>query len=379
MYFPAAIGFILLTSCASAKTPEEIDDDGDGYSENTGDCDDSNPKIGFKGEDGDCDGVKTQLDCDDMDPHKKAKSSDADCDGIPTDRDCDDTDAKRVQECIKLRIDDNNMLDLVLIPAGEFDMGSPNDEPWRRSNEVKHTVQITTDFHMMRTELTQEIFNVLTGRNPASKTQKNHPVNMVNWHEAAATSNALTAKHNSVHKTELKACFSCEGAGAAVQCRPAMDPYSCSGYRLPTESEWEYAARSGSKSGFWTAQKDGNLKGRTCTDFLLTNAADIRDYSWTCANKKEPGTKEVGLKTANDFGLHDMHGNVWEWTWDWYAPIYPVKAKDPSGPEIGTSRVFRGGSWASNVFMARSAYRNKGLPSERGPYLGFRLVRSNVE
>jgi formylglycine-generating enzyme required for sulfatase activity len=131
-------------------------------------------------------------------------------------------------------------------------------------------------------------------------------------------------------------------------------------YRLPTEAEWEYAARAG---------LDGSAYS------FGDNALELDEYAWHYPRSKE--THPVGQKKPNSWGLYDMHGNVWEWTQDWYKTYYAASALiDPAGPPSGVDRVYRGGSWRVRFGYCRVAYRNHRPPDFRGNSLGFRLALS---
>jgi formylglycine-generating enzyme required for sulfatase activity len=142
----------------------------------------------------------------------------------------------------------------------------------------------------------------------------------------------------------------------------------CTGYRLPTESEWEYAARAGTT----TATYAGDLSG-TVTD-CTTAQANLDGIAWWCVNSGIR-TNTAGVKAANAWGLHDMLGNVREWNWDWYD-TYPDTVTDPLGAETSALRVVRGGSWSSASRFARSASRSFRAPSNRAYIDGLRLARS---
>ena len=129
------------------------------------------------------------------------------------------------------------------------------------------------------------------------------------------------------------------------------------GLRLPTEAEWEYACRAG-------------LKGRYCSG---ETKADLDKVGWYLENSG-PRLHAVGEKAPNAWGIHDMHGNVWEWCGDWYGEYGAEEQHDPTGAETGSNRVFRGGSWINFARDCRSAMRNRFSPGDRGDYLGFRLV-----
>jgi formylglycine-generating enzyme required for sulfatase activity len=130
--------------------------------------------------------------------------------------------------------------------------------------------------------------------------------------------------------------------------------YRCTGYRLPTEAEWEYAARAGSSEARY---------------------ASLDAIAWYSGNSGS-ATHPVGQLQANAWGLYDMLGNVWEWTHDWYAYEYGGAVPDPVGPSGGSYRVGRGGSWSYDAAYVRAAYRSLYDPGNRGGDLGFRLARS---
>ena len=142
---------------------------------------------------------------------------------------------------------------------------------------------------------------------------------------AADFANALTQRHNSLNGTTLQECYSCTDSGVyIVECIETISPYDCTGYSLPTEAEWEYAARSGTTEDFWTPAGGGNpnLPGCDGTETIEDGSANpplVADYAWYCANTSQTTTREVGLKLPNDFDLYDMHGNVYEWTADWWG------------------------------------------------------------
>ncbi|NQW63404.1 MAG: formylglycine-generating enzyme family protein, partial [Deltaproteobacteria bacterium] len=198
------------------------------------------------------------------------------------------------------------------------------------------------------------------------------PVEYLDWYAAVAFANARSAAEG------LTSCYTLTGCaddtngwqdGLHAGCTDAyfVGP-ACTGYRLPTESEWEYAARGGTT----TATYLGNLSG-TVTD-CTTVQANLDGIAWWCLNSGSR-TQAVGLKSANSFGLYDMLGNVWEWTGDRYG-TYPGTVTDPTGPTTGSYRVNRGGSWYDIARSARAAFRNGNAPGNRDSNLGFRLVRT---
>ena len=220
-------------------------------------------------------------------------------------------------------------LDLVLIPAGEFTIGSPQSEKERSSNEgPQHLVRLTKPFYMGVTEVTQAQWKAVMESNPSNFMGDDLPVETVSWDDAVEFCRKLSDK---------------EGRD----------------YRLPTEAEWEYACRAGSTARFCFGDSKSSLG----------------DYAWY-SNNSGGKTHPVKSKKLNAFGLYDMHGNVWEWCSDWYGSGYYSKtpASDPQGPSTGRSRVVRGGSWYYAPRYCRSANRGYNAPGSRSYSSGFRVV-----
>ena len=262
---------------------------------------------------------------------------------------------------------------LLPIPIGKFLMGSPKTEKDRRENEVQHEVEITQPFLMMETEVTQGQYESLMGENPSKirKTVyptlptiggdlcssggvgKDLPVYCVDWFDAMAYANRLSEKEG------LESCY--QTTDKKVQWPKQQ---GCKGYRLPTEAEWEYAARAGKP-------------------FVYAGSDQPEEVAWFSANSKS-GVHEAklpegqpGYKKPNDWGLHAMSGNVWEWVWDEYAPYKPEDRKNPTGPLLdGSVRVNRGGSWVNGARLVRVANRYGDAPGDRIRSVGFRLARS---
>ena len=238
---------------------------------------------------------------------------------------------------------------LCKVPRGSFVMGSPTAESGRGSDEVQHAVTLTTDFWMAETEVTQRQYRNLIGNNPSGSKGDELPAETVSWYDAVAYCNALSVKE------KLTPCYQINGTTVGW-----ADGVKCTGYRLPTEAEWEYAANPASPP-------------RT-----IYAGADTADgVAWYNGNAGST-THEVKTKTANGRGLYDLSGNVWEWVWDWYQGTYELPpSMDPNGPAMGTERVLRGGAWNYAATEVRVAIRNKIAPAGRNGYLGFRIVRSN--
>jgi formylglycine-generating enzyme required for sulfatase activity len=239
---------------------------------------------------------------------------------------------------------------LKLIPAGEFVMGSPdNDEGAGPEEKPQHKVRISP-FYLGIYEVTQAQYKAVMGNTPSSfKGSDDLPVEKVSWLDAVKFCNELGEKEG------LKSFYELEAGTARVP------DWAGSGYRLPTEAEWEYACRAGSATAF---------------SFGDDIKAPLGDFAWFGGNS-EGKTHRVGQKRPNAFGLYDMHGNVWEWCSDWYGGAYyrhsPVD--DPPGAGQATHRVMRGGSWFLDPQYARSASRGRRTPEKRIGELGFRVAR----
>ncbi len=250
---------------------------------------------------------------------------------------------------------------LTLIPAGKFLMGSPDEEqkavveelvgPWASESAAwgavkregpRHSVTISRPFYMGIFEVTQEQYEAVMGANPSAFKSKTNPVEMISWNDAAEFCKRISAK-----------------AGRTI----------C----LPTEAQWEYACRSGAGTRFCFGDNNDDLcrYGNYC-DKSNTLGKPWQDKDHTDGFDK---TAAAGSFKPNDFGLYDMHGNVWEWCADWYADSYvDAGTKDPAGPGKGLTRVLRGGSWLYNPAFCRAAVRNWYEPDFRANHIGFRVV-----
>jgi formylglycine-generating enzyme required for sulfatase activity len=246
-------------------------------------------------------------------------------------------------------------MEFSLIPAGSFVMGSPDgtgdtahrpvwpSEGGRDSDEAQLIVTLSKSYYMQTTEVTQGQWLAVMGSNPSDfdACGMNCPVEMVSWDDAQDFIDALIARENRTN---------CD-----------IIPNNC--YSLPTEAQWEYAARAGTVTAFY----NGDITQPTGND---PNLNEIGWYRENSGNTPPP----VAQKTANNFGLYDMSGNVWEWCQDWYGPYPDGPVTDPTGAASGSYRVFRGGSWLDYARFVRSAYRGRHAPGIRFVILGFRLV-----
>jgi formylglycine-generating enzyme required for sulfatase activity len=219
------------------------------------------------------------------------------------------------------------------IPSGRFTMGSPTSEPDRSSEEVQHEVVLTRGFFLAETECKQGQWEKVMGGNPSSFKGSEQPVEQVSWGEAEEYCRKLTAKQRAEGKL--------------------ADGWE---WRLPTEAEWEYAARAGTAGARY---------------------GDLDTIAWHRGNSGSQ-THPVKQKKANAWGLYDTMGNVLEWCSDWYGGYPTGSVIDPTGPSSGSFRVLRGGSWGFVARGARSAYRGWSGPGYRRYDLGFRPALSSV-
>lgn len=245
----------------------------------------------------------------------------------------------------------------VLIRGGTFDMGSPVSEHRREKDERQHSVTINT-FYMGVHEVTQKEYRELMGNESSQFKGDDLPVENVSWYDAVAYCNARSAKES------LMPAYIVTGTGDA---RTVVWNREANGYRLPTEAEWEYACRAGTTTPFFTG---GNVTVEQA------NYYGTYPYDGYPSGQYRSRTVPVGSFAPNQWGLYDMHGNVWEWCWDWYGPYADGAVTDPTGAASGTYRVNRGGGWNDFGRHLRSAYRAAYPPVNKTFNLGFRLARN---
>ncbi|XZE55092.1 formylglycine-generating enzyme family protein [Planctomycetaceae bacterium SH139] len=259
---------------------------------------------------------------------------------------------------------------LVLIPKGTFTMGTPLDEVGSEDDERQHQVTISKDYYLGIFEVTQAQYKKVTGRNPSQLNgqvlaeripAKKHPVTGRTVEKAK-----IIPKDTSDFPVDSvtwdDAVYFCERLSGLSEEKRAGRVY-----RLPTEAEWEFACRAGSK----TAYSFGDDK------------KTLADYGWYYGNSSENvsshRTHPVGEKKPNAWGLFDMHGNASEWCLDWYGDYSDIAVTDPRGPSsgsdsLGDGRVLRGGGYRWDAVGCRSAARNSCSPSYRSQHNGFRVT-----
>ena len=259
-------------------------------------------------------------------------------------------------------------LEMVKIKAGTFMMGSPSSESGRSNDEKQHSVTLTKDYWLGKYEVTQAQWQAVMGNNPSHFKGDNRPVEKVSWNEAKQFCDKLNERY----------------AGKLPR-----------GYKfdLPTEAQWEYACRAGTTTALNSGEdmriigknNSPNLDlvgwyaGNCGRDFELSNGHDISGWSEKQYSDTRGGTHPVGRKQPNNWGLYDMHGNVWEWCRDWYGSYSDGAVTDPAGPQNGSSRVLRGGGWSHGAEGCRSACRYYWRPGNRYSVLGFRLALVPVQ
>lgn len=237
-------------------------------------------------------------------------------------------------------------MEFVRIPAGSFLMGSPPDEPYRGKGEIQHKVTISKPFYMQTTEVTIKQWQKVMGKPwyhifMRPNKDGNLPVTRVCQYDIQKFLSKLNAM----------------GEGT---------------YSLPTEAQWEYAARAGSTTAYYWGNRID------CSRAMYANAEEGPDDCAAAVERRglaENSPAPVKSYAPNSWGLYDMSGNVWEWCRDWFGP-YSAKAQiDPQGPDSGEMRVRRGGGWFSPKYSLRSANRAYGHPASRLSTTGFRVIR----
>ena len=225
---------------------------------------------------------------------------------------------------------------MVAVEGGTFSMGATSEQGVEANDWEKPVHQVTlSDYSIGQTEVTQELWQAVMGSNPSYYTgNSQHPVERVSWANCQAFIDEL-------------------------------NQLTGESFRLPTEAEWEYAARGGNKS----------------QGYKYAGGDDIIHVAWFWGNIPSHqygtpgyGTQPVATKSPNELGLYDMSGNVWEWCQDWYGNYSSSDQTDPTGPSWGSYRILRGGSWSRSDESCRVSYRNFNYPSSSDDTMGLRLA-----
>ncbi len=265
---------------------------------------------------------------------------------------------------------------LIFIPGGTFLMGRTRESGLNQYADELPIHQVTLEpFYIGRFEVRQSNWKAVMHSNPSIFTGNvNCPVEMVSWYATLVYCNKLSMRENLTPAYSINGITDPDDWGPIPTVSSAVwDAVICNwsadGYRLPTEAEWECAARG----------------AVSVPDYIFAGSDSINEVAWYQANS-EFATHQVGTKLANALGLCDMSGNVQEWCWDWYDAAYYSNSPGfyPTGPETGVVRVVRGGSWQQGATACRIAFRNWGTPEKDTPKvannrLGFRVVRTFVD
>ena len=234
----------------------------------------------------------------------------------------------------------------VAVQGGEFEMGSEQGD----LDELPVHSVLVSGFHIANYEVTQDLWETVMGNNPSQNQGGALPVENVSWEDALEFCNALSERE------DREPCYRIKGASTTCD-------WKANGYRLPTEAEWEFAARGGNYS----------------QGYIYSGSNDISEVAFS--NSSDAGrTRPVGKKSPNELGLHDMSGNVWEWCWDSYGEDYYSASpyENPRGTKADHIRCMRGGAWNRNEGRCRTSDRGKGSYDYKNSNLGFRLVRSSI-
>ena len=272
-----------------------------------------------------------------------------------------------------------SLLDMVRIPAGTFTMGSPENQPGRwhpdigwgtpEFAETQRQVTLTQGFYMGSFQVTRAQWHSVMGTSPwGAGAADNTALTHVSWYDAILFANRLSIQSGLTAAYYVSGVTNWLTVTAPTSNNLAWNAATVvagsTGYRLPTEAQWEYAARAGTATAF----NDG-----VTNDWNETAAVRLLGWFWGAPGGNQ--VRAVGQLRPNAWGLYDMHGNVWEWVWDRWGTYPAGPCTDPTGPTSGTVRVIRGGSWVNFASFLRSAQRSFYDPASRWNLFGFRLVR----
>ena len=257
-------------------------------------------------------------------------------------------------------------VEMVWVPGGSFQMGNPNSSVGFNNERPMHTVTLS-GFYIGKYEVTQAQYQAVMGTNPSYFTGNNLPVECVRWYDAVVFCNKLSIMEELTPAYRINGSTNPATWGAVpmVNTHPIWDAVTIdsgsTGYRLPTEAQWEYAAKGGNGS-------PGN--------YTYAGSNEPDEVAWYGGNVGDDSTKPVGTKAANGLGLYDMSGNVLEWCWDWYGSYSSEAQTNPTGGDPSLAgRIQRGGGYPDSAEFVRSVSRNGYSPGYWANLVGFRLVR----
>lgn len=234
----------------------------------------------------------------------------------------------------------SHTFNMIFVSAGSYVMGASEEQADPYEDELPaHEVKITKDFYILETEVTQGLWRTVMGNSPTASGPA--------WTSGYGLGSTYPAYY--VNYSDVQSFIT------------TLNKFTGLTFRLPTEAEWEFAARGGNRS----------------QGYQYSGSNAIGDVAWYSLNS-DTTTHKVKTMSPNELGLYDMSGNVWEWCSDWYDENYYEysPSKNPTGPATGTYRVFRGGVWFSASRFCRNAFRSAGYPKDRSPYVGFRIAMS---
>jgi formylglycine-generating enzyme required for sulfatase activity len=251
--------------------------------------------------------------------------------------------------------------EMMLVEGGKYQMGDTSNTG-RSDEKPVQNVQIDS-FLICSTQVVQKVWNFVMSNNPANFEGYNLPVEQISWYDCIEFCNKLSIMAG------FTPCYKIETETSDPNNRNKNDnikqtitcDWKADGYRLASEAEWEFAAKGGNNSNF----------------FIYSGSDDVNQAAWFKDNSGYK-TQNVAQKQANELGLYDMSGNVWEWCWDWYVAYGNVDLTNPRGPAAGAYRLLRGGSWADSINYQRCSGRGSESPFGRYSSIGFRLVRAYI-
>ena len=265
-----------------------------------------------------------------------------------------------IGEGIELRLNDELSFKMIYIEGGSFSMGSPkNDKDALKRERPQHWIELH-DYYIGETVVTQKLWRAVMKGNPSHFKGDNHPVENVAWEDETEKNVSITEFVRKLNDNLI----------LKKQIPEGME------FRLPTEAEWEYAARGGQKDMGCKYSGSNILEDVACFWENSGNRRLSGTWDWDVIEKNSCKTHAVKSKKPNELGLFDMSGNVREWCWDYYGEKYYAESPsiNPQGPSSGTERVLRGGSWCGDARHCRVAYRSGRNPKCRDTNIGFRLV-----